>query len=113
MKLAIIGSRTFNDFNLLETHLKPYLNKASLVISGGAKGADMLGEKWAKLNNIETTIFIPDWNKHGKKAGYIRNIDIINNCDECVAFWDGKSKGTKHSIDLCIKSNKPYIIIKI
>ena len=54
MKLAIIGSRDFNDYEFLCDELKPYLHKITLVISGGAKGADSLGEKWAKDNNIPT-----------------------------------------------------------
>jgi hypothetical protein len=113
MKLAIIGSRTFNDYNLLESYLNPYKNNISLVISGAAKGADSLGEKWANKNNIKTLIFPADWNKYGKRAGYIRNEDIIKNCDVCIAFWDGESKGTKHALSLCKKYNKLCNTIKI
>ena len=112
MKLAIIGSRTFNDPQLLKESLSPYVSKITLVISGGAKGADLLGEYWANANNIETLIFYPDWDTHGKRAGFIRNADIIKNCDCCIAFWDGISKGTAHSISLCIKQNIPYKIIR-
>lgn len=100
MNIAVIGSRNFSDYNKLETilnNLKPNITK---IISGGAKGADSLAEKWAKNNNIETKIFIPDWNKHGKAAGFIRNKLIIMDADEIVAFWDGKSKGTQNSINL-------------
>ena len=113
MKLAIIGSRTFDNYNLLIETLEPYKSKITLVVSGAAKGADSLGEKWAIQNNIETLIFSADWEKHGKKAGFIRNEDIIKNCDCVIAFWDGESKGTKHSLLLCEKYNKPYKIIKI
>lgn len=111
VKLAIIGSRSFDNYSLLENKLKEYLSKVELIISGAAKGADSLGEQWAKNNNIKTLIFPADWNKHGKKAGFIRNEDIIKNCDGCIAFWDKKSSGTKHSISLCEKYNKPYKII--
>ena len=113
MKLAIIGSRNFNDYKLLCKSLEPYKSKITLVVSGGAKGADSLGEQWAKENNIEILIFLPDWNKFGKKAGFIRNEDIIKNCDCCIAFWDGESRGTAHSISLCENYNKPLKIIKI
>jgi hypothetical protein len=113
MKLAIIGSRTFNDYSLLEETLSKYKDKITLVVSGGAKGADFLGEKWANKNKIKTLIFYPDWDKHGKKAGFIRNENIIKNCDGCVAFWDRESKGTKHSLELCEKYSKPYKIIEI
>jgi len=113
MKLAIIGSRTFNDYNKLKTILEPYRSKITLVVSGAAKGADSLGEQWAKEFNIQTLIFPADWNKHGKRAGFIRNEDIIKNCDVCIAFWDGVSKGTGHSLSLCEKFNKPYKIITV
>ena len=113
MKLAIIGSRIFDDYKLLQETLEQHKSRITLVVSGAAKGADSLGEKWALENNIETLIFPADWNKHGKKAGFIRNEDIIKNCDCCIAFWDGISKGTKHSISLCKKYNKPYQIIEI
>lgn len=107
MKLAVVGSRSFEDLEKLslvldEIHSK---NKISLIISGGAAGADSLAEVWAKLNSIPVQIFLPDWKKHGKSAGFIRNRDIINSCDSCVAFWDGTSKGTLNSI-LLAKTRK-------
>lgn len=113
MKLAIIGSRKFNDWELLATSLEPYLKDVDLVISGGANGADKLGEKWATLNGIETLIFLADWEHFGKRAGFIRNVDIITSCDLCIAFWDGISRGTAHSISLCNKYNKEVKIIQI
>ena len=113
MKLAIIGSRNFSNYTLLKSILEPYKSKLTLVISGGTKGADSLGEKWAIENNIKTLIFLADWDKHGKSAGFIRNQDIIKNCDCCIAFWDNKSPGTKHSLSLCEKYNKPYKVVMI
>lgn len=111
MKLAIIGSRSFNNYVYLFDVLNPYKDKITLIVSDGAIGADRLGERFAVENNIETLIFIPDWDKFGKSAGYIRNKDIIDNCDKVLAFWDGKSKGTKHSIDYATKLNKPVKIL--
>ena len=99
MRIAIIGSRGFNDYELVKTTLEKY-EDVSLVVSGGAKGADLLGERWAKEKGIPTKIFIPDWDKHGKSAGYIRNKDIVANADLVIAFWDGISKGTKHSMNI-------------
>lgn len=113
MKLAIIGSRNFTNYKLLQEILEQYKPKITLVVSGAAKGADSLGEKWALENNIQTLIFPADWNQYGKRAGFIRNEDIIKNCDCCVAFWDGESKGTKHSLSLCKKYNKPVKIVQI
>jgi predicted Rossmann fold nucleotide-binding protein DprA/Smf involved in DNA uptake len=73
MKIAIIGSRTFSDYNLLKKHIDTIKEKLeiSLIVSGGSKGADLFGEKWAIENNIQTKIFLPDWDKFGKRAGFM------------------------------------------
>lgn len=108
MKIAVIGSRTFVDYDLLKRALKPH--SIDLIVSGGAKGADSLAERYAKDHNIETLIFKPDWEVYGKRAGYMRNIDIVDSCDLVIAFWDKQSKGTKHSIDYAKKINREVII---
>lgn len=84
----------------------------TLIVSGGAKGADSLSERWARENRIELLIFLPEWDKYGKKAGYLRNEDIIKNSDAVVACWNGESKGTKHSIDLVKKYGKSCLVVK-
>lgn len=108
MKLAVIGSREFSDYDYMKTILKWY--DCTQIISGGAKGADKLAKKYAAENNIQIKEFLPNWNAHGKSAGYIRNKDIIKNCDEVVAFWNKKSKGTKSSINIAIETGKPVSI---
>jgi hypothetical protein len=113
MKIAIIGSRDFTDRKLLNEVLESYKSKITLVVSGAARGADKLGEQWAIDNNIKTLIFPADWDKYGKRAGFIRNEDIIKNCDGAIAFWNEVSNGTRHSISLCEKYNKPCKIVKI
>lgn len=114
MKLAIIGSRTFTNYDkLLQTMslFEESHRQFTRIISGGAKGADSLGERWAKYWNIEIERYLPDWDKHGKFAGYIRNQHIIDACDVVVAFWDGKSKGTLDSIRKAKAVKKPTFII--
>lgn len=113
MKLAIIGSRDFNDYKLLTQTLETYKDKITIVVSGAARGADSLGERWAIENGKQTIIFPADWDKYGKRAGYIRNEDIIKNSDCVIAFWDGISKGTNHSITLASRYNKPVKIVYI
>ena len=111
MRVAVIGSRNFSDYELVKKVLDQL--DFTILVSGGARGADSLGERYAKENHIETLIFIPEWDKLGKSAGYIRNISIVENSDIIIAFWDGISKGTKHSIDLATKRMKALRIIKI
>lgn len=115
MKLAVIGSRNFNNKECLYKHLTQFNSQCPIseIVSGGAKGADSLGFDWAVNHNIPTKIFKPDWAKYGKGAGFIRNKDIINNSEYVIAFWDGISKGTKNSIDLAKKLNKELKIIYV
>jgi hypothetical protein len=113
MKLAVVGSRTFNDYELLKKNLDEIHKETpiTLIISGGAKGADSLSEKWADENGIPKQIFKPDWDKFGKRAGFLRNIDIILNSEQVLAMWDEKSKGTQHSINLADHHKIPYKVV--
>lgn len=104
VKLAVVGSRNFNDYPFLCEKLKQF--DISEIISGGAKGADALAKQYAKENSIPYRAFLPDWENYGKSAGFRRNVLIINESNEVVAFWNGESKGTKHSIELAEKQNK-------
>ena len=115
MKLAIVGSRTFTDYNklckcidFLNTH-----NNIDTIISGGARGADTLAKQYAESHNITLLEYKADWDTYGKSAGFIRNKDIIKNSDFVVAFWDGQSRGTKNDIDLCHEYHKSYIVVFI
>ena len=95
--MAVIGSRSFNDYERMKRVLDKY--KPRLIVSGGAKGADTLAERYAKEKNIPTKIFLPDYDLYGKRAPLARNIEIINEVEMVVAFWDGHSRGTKHALD--------------
>jgi hypothetical protein len=111
MKVAVIGSRNFNDYEKVKQVLST--KNITLLVSGGAKGADTLGQKYAEEHDIETKIFLPDWEKYGKKAGFLRNSDIINESELVIAFWDGVSKGTLDSLKKAKKENKNILIINI
>ena len=110
MRVAVIGSRSFDDYPTLVKHLDSL--KISCIVSGGARGADKMAEIYAKERGIPTQIFPADWDTYGKKAGFIRNRDIVENCDLLVAFWDGESKGTKNSISIAKRINKRIMVIK-
>lgn len=106
IKIAVIGSRKFNNYEFLCSILNKYKENIFLLVSGGAKGADSLGEKWANENNIKTLIIKPNWEKFGRSAGFIRNKDIVDESDMVIAFWNGKSKGSKNTIDYATKQGK-------
>jgi len=121
MNIAVVGSREFKDKKLIEDMLKriSYGDVPFTLVSGGARGVDTFAEQIVKTINSKKVsryqhhkiiIFKPNWNKYGKSAGFIRNQSIIDEADKVIAFWNGKSKGTKHSIDLAIKANKPVDI---
>ena len=112
MKLAVVGGRDFNSFELLRSTLDKIKHKIDMICSGGATGADELAEKYAEENKIPIKIFLPQWDKFGKKAGPLRNKQIVDFSDCCVAFWDGKSRGTLSTINMCRKSGTPLKICK-
>lgn len=97
MRVGIIGSRSFNDYEMFKSSLKD-LN-ISKIISGGARGADKFAERYAAEFCIPITVHKPDWSI-GKIASFIRNKKIVEDSDYIVAFWDGESKGTKMTIDI-------------
>lgn len=113
MKFGIIGSRSFNDYDLLSNTLKQYHNSIECIVSGGAVGADTLAEKYANEHNIPTLIFKPQYSIFGKIAPLLRNKTIVEKSDVIIAFWDGKSTGTLNSINHCKKMRKKLILINI
>lgn len=113
MNLAVVGSRTFTNYELLKIEISNLLKEYSIktIISGGASGADTLAERYAKEMGLHLKIIKPEWSKYGKKAGYIRNVEIWNNSDLGIAFWDGQSTGTAHSFEIAKKQNKTIKIV--
>lgn len=99
MKIAIVGSREYKDLPKVVSYVIA-LPPDTIIVSGGARGVDQAAEHAAGCAGLQKIIYPADWSKYGKKAGYLRNIDIVNAADKLVAFWDGKSKGTQHSINL-------------
>lgn len=114
MKLAIIGSRTFRDYPMLEKYILENfdISKIEAIVSGGAMGADSLGENFAYNHNIPRIIFKPEWHIYGKSAGFVRNKKIVDAADEILAFHDGSSRGTLHSINLATGQHKPVKIVR-
>ncbi len=102
-RVIVAGSRTFSDFELLERKLDELLVNLTDVeiVSGGARGADKMGELYAKKHGLPLKVFLPDWEAEPRRAGYIRNEEMARYAAEdevgcCVVFWDGASRGTAH-----------------
>ena len=116
-KIIIAGGRDFMDYNLLKEKANKILQEKKVthnivIISGCARGADTLGLRYASENAFDVEEYPADWNKYGKKAGYVRNVEMAENADALIAFWDGKSKGTKHMIDIATERNLPIRVIR-
>lgn len=95
-RVIIAGSRTTpeNNKELLEQISKILPKENLTIVSGAARGGDRLGENWAKENGVEVKQFIPDWNKHGKSAGMVRNKQMAEYATELLLIWDGESRGS-------------------
>lgn len=115
MKLIVAGSREGIPkavvFQVLDEELD--VDEDLEIVSGGARGVDKYAEQWAFHNNVDIKRFPADWKTLGKKAGFIRNAEMSRYADALFAFWDGKSKGTKHMIDVMADLKKPTAIFQI
>lgn len=98
--VIIAGSRDFNDYTLLRSKCDHLLKDRTdvVVISGAARGADQMGERYAGERGLGLVRMPADWDQHGKRAGYLRNAAMADRGDALIAFWDGKSRGTEHMI---------------
>ena len=117
IKVIIAGTRDFNDYAYLKKNVDYFLqginpnNEEIEIVSGNARGADKLGERYAKEHNLPVKLFPANWDKYGKRAGYLRNQEMANYSDVLIAFWDEKSKGTKHMIDIAKKQGLTVIVV--
>ena len=122
MRIIIAGSRTFSDYEYLKKETEEIIKENMglfpqeiFIISGTASGADTLGEKFCKENSYNLVRFPAEWETLGKKAGYVRNKEMAKYANKdtvsiLIAFWDGKSRGTKHMINIARKEKlKIYI----
>lgn len=102
-RVIIAGGRDFHNTPLVETTLRKLFpdpqKQIDYVVSGNARGADTLGERWAVMNVIPVMLIPAQWSMHGKSAGPIRNAAMAKRGTYLVAFWDGKSRGTKNMIE--------------
>jgi hypothetical protein len=116
-RVIVAGGRYYNNFHQLTAELDFLLSEkekthAIVIVSGKAKGADSLGEEYAKLRGYLVDDHPAAWDIHGKSAGYKRNVEMAENADALVAFWDGISRGTKHMIDIATNKGLPTRVVR-
>ena len=119
IKLLIAGGRDFTDSAFMVNNLNKLEEAGNFVlepskteiISGMARGADTIAYKLAKANGFTVLEFPADWNTFGRRAGFVRNITMLENADHVVAFWDAKSRGTEHTIIEARKRGIPVDIV--
>lgn len=116
LRVIIAGSRNFNNYQLLEKLVDMYFQNHSSdqteIVSGGARGADRLGERYAQSRGIAVKVMPADWDTYGKSAGYRRNEEMAKYATHCIVFWDGESRGAKHMIDLAAKYNLVLRVVR-
>ena len=115
MNIAIVGSRTFEDASVIRSAIRRWMVLAPegvTIVSGGARGADSIGEAIAKELSLPTLIYLPDWARFGKSAGFRRNMDIVRDADVILAFFapGPKSNGTKHTVAEARIAGKPVYV---
>jgi hypothetical protein len=118
MCVIVAGSRNYDDYATFSGYISRMVernkDKKILFISGAAKtGADRLIINYCKEHNLPCKEYPADWDNLGKGAGYARNVEMSKVATHLIAFWDGKSKGTEHMIDLAIKRRTSYYVVKI
>lgn len=119
MNIIIAGSRTFcteAHYSLLiekmDDLLRNVINVEPInIVSGAARGADQLGERYANARNFPVIRMPAQWDLYGKSAGYRRNADMAHIATHCVCFWDGRSRGTKHMIDIATTKGLPTRVV--
>lgn len=117
MKVCICGSRNFLDYSRLRTALLSFMDKFNCrdsmeIVSGCARGADSLGECFAREFGLKVFQFPAKWDIFGNTAGFVRNKEMAEFSDVVIAFWDGQSSGTKGMIEHCKEIGKQVYVVR-
>lgn len=117
-RIVVAGCRDYTNYGEAKKYIDFCISNIRkeneiIIISGGAKGADSLGERYAKENGFKVEKYPADWDRYGKSAGPRRNREMAEACDYVICFWDGKSKGTKTMIEYAKQYGKPIRVKRV
>ena len=109
MKLLIAGSRSIREYDL-----SPYIPHAvDTIISGGAQGVDSLAESYADEHKLSKYVIRPQYKRYGRAAPLKRNQEMVDMADAVLVIWDGKSRGSRFTVEYARKQNKPLFVIQV
>ncbi|BDI29476.1 hypothetical protein CCAX7_15270 [Capsulimonas corticalis] len=110
MNVAVVGSREFAPIELVWEFLRDWSGPVTRIISGGARGVDTAAARYARAHGIPLTEIRADWSL-GRRAGPLRNREIVAACDLVLAFWDGSSPGTRSTLTFAEAQGKAAWVI--
>lgn len=115
MKIIIAGSRKVSKYEIVAAaiHFSGLADDIEEVVSGGAQGVDEYGEEWAEEHDLPIRRFVPEWEKHGRAAGPIRNRQMAQYANGAIIIWDGVSRGTSSMIQEALKARLSRISIHV
>jgi len=109
MKLLIVGSRSVTEFDLSQ-----YISSdVDTIISGGAGGVDTIAEQYADAHRLSKYILRPRYDLYGRAAPIKRNEKMVDMADAVLVIWDGRSKGTQHTLKYTEKTDKPITLVVV
>ena len=110
-RVAIVGSRAFPDLRRVRRFVAD-LAPGTVIVSGGAPGVDCCAAAAGRSRHLTVVEHFAQWNLHGRRAGFLRNALIVRDCDCLVAFWDGRSPGTRNALYLARQAFLPFAILR-
>jgi len=101
-RVAIVGSRDYPQPGAVRGFVRSLAaeHQDLVIVSGGARGVDLIAEGEARKLGVPVKVWPADWERHGRRAGYLRNVKIVADSNRVVAFWDGTSRGTAHTVGI-------------
>lgn len=109
MRITIGGCRDYNNYSVFEKFVSECISEIEseniIILSGHCSGVDAMAERYAMEKGYKLEIYPADWKKYGRAAGPKRNKEMVQDSNVVIAFWDGKSKGTKSLVEFAKKND--------